>query len=121
MSYSKGDVVLIRFPYIDETGNKVFKPRPAIIYDVGKDGKNPTMQITKKNRSGKVPGFWITKNSSDGISLGIDIDSFISLRETVTLPERYIYRLIGSVPKELMKKIDNAMVNIKIKPKNEPN
>jgi hypothetical protein len=116
MSYNVGDVVNVWFAYI-ENGELKAKERPAIVYKVHQELSHALIQLTGTNRSGQKPGFWVTKNSAEGISMGLTKDSFINLEETYWIPNKFIRRLRGICTE--MDKINQAMISFKIKPKRE--
>lgn len=118
MSYKVGDVVLVKFPWKDADGEIQIKPRPAIVLKEGNEFKCALIKITSKNRSNRLPGFWITKESKEGQEMGILMDSFINLTEAYWLSENLIFRVIGKYHN--MDKIFKAMENIKIPIKPEP-
>lgn len=93
-AYEIGDVVLVHFPFREDPQQT--KPRPAIIID--KDGV-PTfvlVQITSTNRSDKLKGKWVPKDSKAGKSMGLLCDSFVNYENVVRLSSLYIIRKIGN-------------------------
>lgn len=116
MSYNVGDVVNVWFPYM-ENGEIKAKERPAVVYKIHQETSHALIQVTGTNKSGKKPGFLITMNSAEGISMGLTKDSFIDLEETYWIPNKFIRRLRGVCTE--MEKIEKAMIDFKIKPKRE--
>lgn len=117
MAFNVGDVVDVWFAYKDETGEIKKKVRPAIVYKVHQETSHALIQLTGTNKSGKYPGFFITKESKEGEEMGLTKDSFIHLEETYWIPNKFIRRLRGVCPS--MDKIKKAMQDFNIKPKKE--
>lgn len=104
--YKKGDVVLVYFPYQDENGDMQVKKRPAVVLE-NLDDDNILIQCTSKNRSDKLPGIWVLKDSKEGRKMGILSDSFINVTNQISLKTIHIVRLIGYCP--FMEKIDELL------------
>jgi|GEM_PF-1514612 len=116
MPYNVGDVVDVWFAYREDGEIKV-KERPAIVYKVHQETNHALIQLTSTNKSGKYPGFFVTKESQEGIEMGLTKDTFIHLEETYWIPEKFIRRLRGTFGE--MGKIEKAMSDFNIKPKKE--
>lgn len=98
MIYDKGDVILVPFPYINESGNKIVKVRPALILNKVNNDDLAILYITSKNRSDSLKGKWILKDSDIGIKMGLKVDSFIQVMRSVLIKNNDIIRLIGNCP-----------------------
>ena len=105
--YDRGDVVLVYFPYRDENNNLVVKVRPAVILSLEGDQERIIIQVTSKNRSDKLRGLWVVKDSTDGREMGLRTDSFINITYQITITLRDIIRKIGYCP--LIDKIDEML------------
>ncbi|GAA0890369.1 hypothetical protein GCM10009122_00470 [Fulvivirga kasyanovii] len=117
MRYQAGDVVTVYFPWRDEDGSIVMKERPAVVYEVDTVENRVLIQITSKNRSDKLPGIWVLKDSDAGKKMRLKKDSFINVSQMVNLNMRFIKRLIGFCP--LMEKIQEIIEDHDIKPGDE--
>jgi len=97
--YKPGDIVIITFPYKDK-GKYFIKQRPVLILEILnlKHKLYKVCQITTKNRSDKLKGHWIKKNSNIGKSMGLNHDSFINLTYTINITQPYIIYKIGKYP-----------------------
>jgi hypothetical protein len=57
-----------------------YKMRPAVIILEESEGEYLVCPITGTNRTGKVPGIWVTATSPAGQQMGLTKDSFIVAR-----------------------------------------
>ncbi|MGJ1196270.1 type II toxin-antitoxin system PemK/MazF family toxin [Sphingobacterium spiritivorum] len=96
MAYNIGDVVLVHFPYKEDPQKT--KPRPAVIINKNSIPIFVLVQITSTNRSDKLKGKWIPKDSAYGKSMGLLCDSFVNYENIVKLNSMYIIRKIGDCP-----------------------
>lgn len=96
--YAPGDVVLVYFPWETEDGTLDYKKRPAVVRSFEGDSDRLLIQITSTNRSDKLPGIWVTKDSKEGEQMGILSDSFINVGTQRVISLRDIDRLIGFCP-----------------------
>lgn len=104
--YQRGDIVLVEFPFSDGIGSK---HRPAVVIREEYADEYLICQITKKNRSDKLRGFWILMDSEDGREMGIKTDSFVNADNTICLEILMFHKTIGRFPyiDELEDMIDN--------------
>jgi hypothetical protein len=116
MPYNVGDVVNVWFAY-KENGKIKLKERPAIVFKVHQETSHALIQLTGTNKTGKYPGFLVTKESEEGIEMGLTKDTFIHLEETYWVPNKFIRRLRGTYSD--MDKINKAMSDFNIKPKRQ--
>lgn len=93
-NYARGNVVLVHFPYKEGGTTKL---RPAVVIE-GFPDESYICQITSKNRSDQFKGFWIEKDSSEGVLMGIKTDSFINVETTTTIKNIMIETVIGNCP-----------------------
>lgn len=107
MPYKVGDVVIVPYPYKDESGEIIRKIRPAIVTKIH-GNKSALIQITSVNRVNRNSGYWITKDSDLGKEMGLLTDSFINLETIRWIPAKFIIRKIGNYPD-----IDKAILAIK--------
>ncbi|NOZ34438.1 MAG: type II toxin-antitoxin system PemK/MazF family toxin [Chlorobi bacterium] len=91
MTFQKGEVILVLFPFSEKNAVKL---RPALVLNVS--GKLITVaQITSTNRSDKLRGIWVEKESHLGRAMKILQDSFINLENIIDITESYINRKLG--------------------------
>jgi len=109
----RGDVVLVAFPLVGsaEGGQK---RRPALVVQHDRYNRRRAVTILAAITSSKahqrlpckVP---VTKNSPAGRQAGIKLDSVVDCQTLVTVPREVITKKLGSLPKNVMHKIDEAL------------
>ena len=112
MKVSRGDVVLLDFPFSDASGSKV---RPAVV--VQSDGHNRRMTstivvlVTKTiRRARREPTqFLIRKDSPEGIAAGLHFDSAVACTNLYTVHEDFVRFRIGRLPESLVPTLDNYL------------
>ena len=108
MIYKRGEIVLVNFPMPDL---QLYKPRPALIVQSDKNNTRLRnlifLQITS-NLSHKFEEtqFLVKLNSEEGTSSGLLADSVIKAESIFTLPKTFVYKKLGSLPENAMKKVD---------------
>ena len=108
--YERGDVLTVHYVYFDnKLGKLVDKPRPVVVYEESSHDERLVIQITKKDRSDKLPGIWVEKNSDAGRKMGLKMDSFINVTETVEITFDDVIETIGRCP--FMDQIDKLLDN----------
>jgi mRNA interferase MazF len=109
---SRGDVVLLNFPFSDASGSKV---RPAVV--VQSDAQNGRLNstifvlITKNiSRIGHEPTQFLVKvGSPEGQATGLHFDSAISCTNLYTVHEDFIQYRIGRLPDSLLPTLDGSL------------
>jgi mRNA interferase MazF len=109
---SRGDVVLLDFPFSDATGSKV---RPAIV--VQSDSLNQRLHstlvvlVTKTtHRAGQVASqFTIEADTPSGKSAGLHFDSAVSCNNLYTVHKDFINYRIGRLTQELLPTLDGCL------------
>lgn len=107
MRYKKGDIVVVRFPFILRNGSEVQKGRPALVISDDKIERRYNDVILSAITS-HVP--------ADVMDLEIIIEpteasglvkrSSLRLDFIMTIPEELISRKIGELPKKLLRKLE---------------
>ena len=97
MQFSRGDVVLVLFPY---SNLRTAKRRPALVVQADRlqTGLNQTivaMISSNLARAGHPSRVKVTKSSSEGQQMGIHSDSIIMTDNLATVHESEIDRSIG--------------------------
>lgn len=114
--YSKGDVVLVSFPYTTDEGQTQTKRRPAVI--ISNDYNNARLDdillvplTSNTKRAVKEPTqVVIAMNSAEGQQGGLRLDSVIDCTVIATIPKTLLVSKIGSFPQEIMEKIDQCLM-----------
>jgi mRNA interferase MazF len=109
---SRGDVVLLDFPFSDASGRKV---RPAVV--VQSDAHNRRMAstivvlITKTiGRAGRqATQFLIRKDSIEGAAAGLHFDSAVICTNLYTVHEKFVRFRIGRLHDSLAPKLDGSL------------
>jgi mRNA interferase MazF len=113
MPLQRGDVVLLDFPFSDGTASKV---RPALIVQGDRDNVRMTativVLITKNlTRVDVEPTqYRIDLNSAVGRDAGLQADSAVVCHHLFTVPQSRIRRLIGHLPLQAMRAIDQCLL-----------
>ncbi len=110
--YQRGDVLLVHYVFEDRsTGELVNKPRPVVVFEESSHNERLVIQCTKKNRSDKLPGIWVLKDSPEGKKMGIKMDTFINVTEMIEIAFDDVIERLGSCP--FMERIDDLVDNSK--------
>jgi len=113
MPLRRGDVVLLDFPFSDGTASKV---RPALTVQGDRDNVRMTativVLITKNlTRVDVEPAqYRIDLNSPVGRDAGLKADSAVICNHLFTVPQNRIRRLIGHLPDQAMRAIDQCLL-----------
>jgi len=107
-NFKRGDIVLVLFPNSDLT---TAKTRPAIIVQAdnlqtGLPQTIVAMITSQIFRAGHPSRISILRNSPEGQQSGLLVDSVIMTDNLATIATSAIYRLIGSIPTEI---VDQAL------------
>ena len=110
MTVTRGDVVLVDYPFSDRTGNKV---RPALV--VQNDNLNQEITDTilaaisrSKHRAAETQ-LLIEIGTEEGIQSGLRQDSMVQCENLLTIDQRHIIATIGRLTSPLMLKIDGCL------------
>ena len=109
MPYSRGDVVLVPFPYTD---NSTFKQRPALV--VQSDSlitgfqQRVMAQITHEPRVG-ASRVQVKMASVEGKAMGLLTDSSLVIDKLETLSDTEVIKTIGRCPPHTMALVDDAL------------
>lgn len=91
-----GDIVVAFYPYRERDGRA--KTRPALIIREDCADEYYLCAITRKNRSDKLAGKWITLDSPEGKQMGITENSFVNYENRILLSKRFVFGRIGTYP-----------------------
>jgi hypothetical protein len=104
--YTRGDVVLVWYPW-EEDGVIKVKKRPGVVLEECADRESLIIKCTHKNRSEKLLGIWVLADSDEGKEMGILENTFINLTEQLQLKNYEVVRIIGYCP--FIDKIDEML------------
>ncbi len=108
----RGNVVLVDFPYSDQTGRKV---RPSLV--VQSDEWNQRLDDTilalitgsRHRRVGASTQYFIDISTSEGQQTGLRLDSVVQCENLITYDQSLILRVMGSLSAKAMQQIDGCL------------
>ena len=103
MSYKKGDIVVVKFPFILKEEGEVKKGRPALVISdekVSKRYKDATLAAITSYIPADIMEMEIILESTK--KTGLVKKSLLRLDFIMTVPEEVISRKIGRLPENLM-------------------
>nr|MDO8088705.1 type II toxin-antitoxin system PemK/MazF family toxin [Candidatus Sigynarchaeum springense] len=103
--FTKGDIVIVNFPYTDQTD---FKRRPALIIIVPPGNNVVIVQITSQDR-GPYPIPIIQADLTTGT---LNQQSYVQPDVIVTVNESIIYGKAGSLKQKKMDEVINKIVEL---------
>jgi len=112
MNVQRGDIVLVDFPYSDQTGHKV---RPALV--VQSDVWNPRLDDTiialitssRHRRIGAATQYSIDISTTEGQKTGLRLNSIVQCENLMTYHKSLILRVIGHLSDSEMQKINTCL------------
>ena len=110
MMITRGEVVLVDYPYSDGTGSKV---RPALVVQ----NDNLNLQITdtilaaisRSKHRASATQLLIEIGTPEGGKSGLRQDSMVQCENLITIDQRQIIAAIGRLTDPLMQKIDDCL------------
>jgi mRNA interferase MazF len=110
MKVSRGDVVLVDYPFTDRTGSKV---RPTLVVstaELHKDDDAVIAAITSVIRvSLKSSELFIDVSKPDARGTGLLSDSIVDCWNLLTLDQRFVLKRLGRLSGGMMKKVDECL------------
>ncbi len=110
MKVSRGDVVLVDYPFTDRTGSKV---RPTLVVstdELHKDDDAVIAAITSVIRvTLKSSELFIDVSKPDARGTGLLSDSVVDCWNLLTLDQRFILKRLGRLSGGMMKKVDECL------------
>src|SRR5579863_7448400 len=110
MIVSRGDIVLVDYPFSDRTGSKV---RPALVV------QNNTLNrriddtilaaISRSTHRASATQLFIDIATPDGAQTGLRQNSMIQCENLLTYDQQFIIARIGSLPASLTKQLDECL------------
>ncbi|REJ89239.1 MAG: type II toxin-antitoxin system PemK/MazF family toxin [Planctomycetota bacterium] len=112
MTVRRGEIVLVDFPFSDQTGRKV---RPALV--VQNDQWNRVIDDTilalitgsRRRRIGAATQFVSELATPEGQQSGLRLDSIVQCENLVTYDQNMILKRLGSLPQQAMTQIDECL------------
>src|SRR6266571_978179 len=108
MNVNRGDIVLVDFPYSDQTGSKV---RPALVVqaDVWNQRLDDTIialiTSSRHRRVGANTQLLIDISTGEGRQSGLRLDSIIQCENLITYDRALILRVLGSLTASMLSQI----------------
>lgn len=112
ISYYRGDVVLVPFPFVTDFAKA--KARPAIVIQndiANRYSPNLILALISSTVPKKAYPFHyrIQRESKIAVQAGLDRDSIVKTEVIVTIPKASILKRIGSLPSEAMSEVDECV------------
>lgn len=111
MTLTKGDVVLVPFPFTDLSQTKL---RPAILLWVDSDGDDVTLCfVTTQNLDSLTPGeISLHPSEPDFATTGLKQASKIRVTRIVTLENRLIIRRLGCLEDSYLQQLNSQIIQV---------
>lgn len=112
MTVSRGDVVLVDYPYSDRTGSKV---RPCVVVQCDENNQrlDDTIVALMTSKTRHVPGstteLLMTAQSAEGRQAGLLTDSAIQCQNLLTVDRQFVRRCVGTIPSSLIPRLDECL------------
>ena len=112
MNIRRGDIVLADLPYSDRGGSK---KRPALVVQCDRNNERLDDVIlalitTVTARAATEPTQLLVETGTpQGQASGLLHDSTVKCEHLITLHQRFLGRVIGHLPREVMEKIDGCL------------
>jgi mRNA interferase MazF len=111
MKLSRGDFVLVRFPFASGSGSKV---RPAVVVQSDLNNQRLSNVIvaavtTTVHRSGEPTQLLIEVSTPVGRRSGLIHDSVVTCENLATLDQSLVLRRLGSLPSAAMAELDSCL------------
>jgi mRNA interferase MazF len=110
MTVSRGDVVLVDYPFSDRTGSKV---RPALVVQANGLNRRITdtilAAISRSTHRAAAEQLFIDISTSEGGQTGLRQNSMIQCENLLTYNQRLVITKIGALSGPLMQRIDSCL------------
>lgn len=111
MKVQRGDVVLVVFPFASGKGSK---RRPALVVQNDRNNQRMANTIlaaitTTLHRSGEPTQVIVDPAATVGQGSGLLMPSVVSCENLLTIDQRLIQRVIGTLPAGTMRQVDSAL------------
>ena len=110
MNYKKGDIVVVKFPFILKEKGKIQKGRPALVISDDKVERRYKDVILTAITSQIPEDIMETELILEPVKItGLAKKSLLRLDFIMTIPEELISRKIGELPENLMTEVKNKL------------
>jgi mRNA interferase MazF len=110
MSFSRGDVVLVDYPFSDRTGSKV---RPALVVQAdalnGRITDTILAAISRSTHRASSTQLFIDISTSEGGRTGLRQNSMVQCENLLTYDQRLILTKIGELSSALLSHINDCI------------
>ncbi|HEV8718573.1 MAG TPA: type II toxin-antitoxin system PemK/MazF family toxin [Candidatus Binatia bacterium] len=112
MNVHRGDLVLVDFPYSDQTGRKV---RPALVVqaDIWNQRLDDTILAlitsSQRRRIGASTQFEINITTAEGQQTGLRLNSVVQCENLITYDQALILRILGHLSGSARQQIDACL------------
>jgi len=112
MNVQRGDIVLVDFPYSDQTGSKV---RPALVVqsDVWNQRLDDTILAlitsSRHRRVGANTQLFIDITTNEGRKTGLRLDSTVQCENLITYDRALILRTLGTLSATTLLQVDDCL------------
>ncbi len=110
MSISRGDIVLVDYPFSDRTGSKV---RPALVVSADRLNRQTTdtilAAISRSTYRGSPTQLLIDLATADGGNTGLRQNSMIQCENLLTYDQRLVITKIGELRPPLMRRVNDCL------------
>ena len=110
MSVSRGDSVLVDYPFSDRTGSKV---RPALVVQADALNRRITdtilASISRSTHRASVTQLFIDISTPEGDGTGLRQDSMIQCENLLTYDQRLVITKIGQIYEPLLEQINDCL------------
>lgn len=109
MSLTKGDVVLVPFPFTNLSQTKL---RPAVILWVDPQGRDITLCFVSSKNINQTTNdeILITPNDPEFSQTGLKVASKIKVARLVTLERQFIQRRLGKLGKQQLNLLNQTLI-----------
>lgn len=110
MTVSRGDVVLVDYPFTDRRGSKV---RPALVVQADSLNRHITdtilAAISRSTHRASSTQLFVDISTAEGAVTGLRQNSMIQCENLLTFDQRFIIAMIGQLPAALLRQIDACL------------
>ncbi len=110
MNFSRGDVVLVDYPFSDRTGSKV---RPALIVQADILNRRITdtilASISRSTHRASAEQLFVDISTPEARQTGLRQNSMIQCENLLTYDQRLIITKIGELSAAMMRQIDECL------------
>jgi mRNA-degrading endonuclease toxin of MazEF toxin-antitoxin module len=111
----RGDVVLVAFPFVSESGPSL-RRRPAVVIQSDRYNRRRAAvvlaAITSSQKQEELPcKVPVARDSPAGRQAGLRADGVVDCQTLITLPRTELVAKIGAFPSDLLAQIDRALEN----------